>query len=297
MSPISTPSPRCSPLVLARTTATSTTTSPSFSGNWQSSVGLREAPSPLLLATSPSSISSSPSYLSLSAAVSLAPATGQCQASTSPEHSPLLAASSSTTTPYPRQSMKSRKPILNVSMPSPPRLANPGLPRHRFYAAAAVAAAAGNTGNTSLSSGLTPALETDSPYLGPVGSPSGPVTPMQLADEEFPFPNSAVSPTNINSVQGSSYNVSWLQQQRMNTIYNSRPSSPYSRSSRIGAGEFYTATSFLTSNGNLPANAGDANTRWTSTPVSPISPLSPTISENGIVDVEELDDLRMDGLN
>ncbi|KAK9381083.1 uncharacterized protein V2V93DRAFT_370331 [Kockiozyma suomiensis] len=184
------------------------------------------------------------------------------------------------------------------------------------------------------------------PYLVPVGSPLGPVTPMQLADEEFQFPVSGTSPlssttstqlqTSTSQSSLSQTNLSWRQRQqaakatasgafpRASKYTQSTFSPSFSRtgsSANPGGYGYTTTSSFLTSALNASAYAADVNQlrRQSSngasanssfqplgggfynasspsplaSPMSPRSPLSPAMSDG---DVEEMEDLKMDGI-
>ncbi|KAK7208444.1 hypothetical protein BZA70DRAFT_273745 [Myxozyma melibiosi] len=294
----------------------------------------REAPSPLLLATSPSCLPS-PTYLSISGTTP----------TISPSPSPLLSASSSSTglsSSYQRHQLKSRNPTLSMAMPPSPR-----------FPASAFSRVYGQNPISDISSDTTP-------YLVPVGSPSGPVTPMQLADEEFQFPVAGTSPLTTPSYPTPGISASASQsnlqsslgwRQRQQTISKPSPSNAFQRGSKYSQSAFSrttntvnsnntgpgftTTSSFLTAALNASAYAADvsqlrrqpsngasssnnasisaaaaaaaataalpsassylasSSPSPLASPRSPWSPSSPAMSDG---DVEEMEDLRMDGV-
>ncbi|KAK9355647.1 hypothetical protein V1505DRAFT_84777 [Lipomyces doorenjongii] len=306
----STSSPRCSPLILALSSAASTPSaspttpiSPALlalaaapgtvlgahNSSQQMQVASREAPSPLLLASSPILASTSTNVTPSSSTTVTSP-------SPSPSPSPLLAASQSSAS-YQRNQMKSRNPAFNMSMPSPPRFVS-SASVNRMYAAQPSQQQLQQASQSAQSSDATP-------YLMPVGSPLGPVTPMLLADEEFQFPLPSTSPSlgsglavgSLSSSAGSTSSQSWPWHRQMRYsqqqpgFTTGSPAglarvAPYSSSAN-------PPTSSLLSSGLAGTSNSNRQVSSTSPSQSPLSPLSPARSESS-PDDEDVDDIRME---
>ncbi|KAK9390614.1 hypothetical protein V1515DRAFT_32289 [Lipomyces mesembrius] len=305
-------SPRCSPLILALSSAASTPSaspttpmSPALlalaaapgtilgahNSSQQMQVASREAPSPLLLASSP---------ILASTSTNVTPSSSSTTVTTpSPSPPPLLAASQSSAS-YQRNQMKSRNPAFNMSMPSPPRFVS-SASVNRMYAAqpSQQQLQQQQASQSAQSSDATP-------YLMPVGSPLGPVTPMLLADEEFQFPLPSTSPSlgsglSVGSLSSSAYNTSsqswpwhrqmrYTQQQPGFTTTGSPAGlarvAPYSSSAN-------PPTSSLLSSGLASISNSSRQVSSMSPSQSPLSPLSPARSESN-PDDEDVDDIRME---
>ncbi|KAK9367223.1 hypothetical protein V1509DRAFT_627358 [Lipomyces kononenkoae] len=291
---LSTSSPRCSPLILALSSAAS---SPSASPTAPISPALlalaaapgtilgahassqqmqvaaaREAPSPLLLASSPILASTSNNVTPSSSTVNMT--------SASASSSPLLAAPPPSA-PYQRSQVKCRNPAFTMSMPSPPRfVSNANV--NRMYAA---------------QSSLQPLQQQPSqpsdatPYLMPVGSPLGPVTPMLLADEEFQFPQPSTSPSlsssmsggsSLSSSAGSTSSQSWARHRQVR--YPQQQQQPPIFTTGSAAGLARVAP--YSSSTNPPTSSRQVSSMPPSP--SPLSPLSPALSES-ILDDDDVD--------
>ncbi|KAK9235696.1 hypothetical protein V1525DRAFT_427672 [Lipomyces kononenkoae] len=284
---LSTSSPRCSPLILALSSAASSpSASPSapispallalaaapgtilgtHTSSPQMHVAAREVPSPLLLASSPILASTSTSVTPSSSSVSMA---GQ-----STSH---ITAMSSV--PHQRNQKKSRNPAFTMSMPSPPRFAS-NANVNRMYAAQ----------SSQQPQQQQPSQPSDAtPYLMPVGSPLGPVTPMLLADEEFQFTQSSTSPSlsagsSLSSSAGSTSSQTWARHRQMR--YPQQPQQQPSYTTGSAAG--FARVAPYASSPNPPTSSllsSDLATsrQWSSVSPSPspVSPLSPALSASG----------------
>ncbi|KAK9361593.1 hypothetical protein V1504DRAFT_451279 [Lipomyces starkeyi] len=303
---LSTSSPRCSPLILALSSAASTPSvspttpiSPALlalaaapgtllgahNSSQQMQVASREVPSPLLLASSPILASTSTNFTPSSSSTTV----------TSPSPSPLLGPSPSSAS-YQRNQMKSRNPAFNMSMPSPPRFVS-STSVNRMYAAP--------PSQQQLQQQQGSQSSDATPYLMPVGSPLGPVTPMLLADEEFQFPLPSTSPSlgsglpvgSLSSSAGSTSSQSWPRHRQMRYTQQQpgfttgSPAglarvAPYSSSAN-------PPTSSLLSSGLAGTSNSSRQLSSMSPSQSPLSPLSPARSESN-PDDEDVDDIRME---
>ncbi|KAK9315250.1 hypothetical protein V1522DRAFT_398624 [Lipomyces starkeyi] len=303
---LSTSSPRCSPLILALSSAASTPSvspttpiSPALlalaaapgtllgahNSSQQMQVASREVPSPLLLASSPILASTSTNVTPSSSSTTV----------TSPSPSPLLGPSPSSAS-YQRNQMKSRNPAFNMSMPSPPRFVS-STSVNRMYAAP--------PSQQQLQQQQASQSSDATPYLMPVGSPLGPVTPMLLADEEFQFPLPSTSPSlgsglpvgSLSSSAGSTSSQSWPRHRQMRYTQQQpgfttgSPAglarvAPYSSSAN-------PPTSSLLSSGLAGTSNSSRQLSSMSPSQSPLSPLSPARSESN-PDDEDVDDIRME---
>ncbi|KAK9375675.1 uncharacterized protein V1513DRAFT_430649 [Lipomyces chichibuensis] len=308
---LSASSPRCSPLILALSSAAST---PSASPTTPISPALlalaaapgtilgahnsaqpmqvasREAPSPLLLASSPILASTSTNVTPSSSSTTVT--------SPSPSPSPLLAVSPSSVS-YQRNQMKSRNAGFNLSMPSPPRFVS-SANVNRMYAAqpSQQQLQQQQASQSAQSSEATP-------YLMPVGSPLGPVTPMLLADEEFQFPLPSTSPSlgaglsvgSLSSSAGSTSSQSWPRHRQMRYTQQQPGFTTGSTAGLARVAPYSSSANPPTSSLLSSGLAGTSNSSFQLSSISPsqspLSPLSPARSESN-PDDEDVDDIRME---
>ncbi|KAJ8102982.1 hypothetical protein POJ06DRAFT_235925 [Lipomyces tetrasporus] len=314
---LSTSSPRCSPLILALSSAASTPSasptapiSPALlalaaapgtilgahNPSQPMQVAAREAPSPLLLASSPVLATASANITPSSSTTTVT--------SPSPSPSPLLPASPSSASYHRHHQMKPRNPAFNMSMPSPPRfVSNANV--NRMYTAQSAQQQQQQQANQ-------PSDAT--PYLMPVGSPLGPVTPMLLADEEFQFPLPSTSPSlgsnlslcSLSSSAGSTSSQSWARHRQMRYTQQQTGSTAGSAAGLARVATYSSSANPPTSSllgSSLTGSTSNSCRQFSSispspSPLSPLSPLSPALSGSNPEDDddEDVDDIRMEGM-